>query len=41
LGDLERALVEWRSLLRHIVLAPDYDWERWRALKAAAQKKMA
>ena len=23
-GDIERALIEWRSLLRHIVAAPDY-----------------
>ena len=36
-GDIERALMEWRSLLRHIVHAPDLEWERWRALKAAAQ----
>ena len=36
-GDIERALMEWRSLLRHIVHAPDYDWERWRELKAAAR----
>ncbi|MGV3533929.1 MAG: DEAD/DEAH box helicase [Chthoniobacteraceae bacterium] len=36
LGDLERAIIEWRSLLRHIVHAPDYDWDRWRALKAEA-----
>lgn len=35
-GDLERGLAEWRSLLRHIVLAPDYDLARWRELKAAA-----
>ncbi len=35
-GDLERALIEWRSLLRHITWAPDYDWNRWRDLKAAA-----
>jgi hypothetical protein len=35
-GDIERALIEWRSLLRHIVAAPDYEMERWRALKAAA-----
>jgi hypothetical protein len=28
--------MEWRSLLRHIIWAPDYDWDRWRALKAAA-----
>jgi len=36
-GDIERALMEWRSLLRHIVHAPDLDWKRWRELKAAAQ----
>ena len=35
-GDIERALIEWRSLLRHIVWAPDHEWPRWRALKAAA-----
>ena len=35
-GDIERALMEWRSLLRHIAGAPDLDWERWRALKRAA-----
>lgn len=36
LGDLERALVEWRSLLRHLIHAPEYDWGRWRELKTAA-----
>ncbi len=35
-GDIERALVEWRSLLRHIVWAPDYEHARWRALKMGA-----
>ncbi len=35
-GDIERALMEWRSLLRHIVGAPDLEWERWRALKKLA-----
>jgi hypothetical protein len=35
-GDLERALVEWRSLLRHILWAPTYDLARWQALKSAA-----
>lgn len=35
-GDLERALIEWRSLLRHITWAPDLDWTRWRALRDAA-----
>ena len=37
LGDLERALIEWRSVLRHIAHAPDYDWDRWRALQRAAR----
>jgi hypothetical protein len=36
LGDIERALIEWRSLLRQIHWAPDYDWPRWRELKASA-----
>jgi superfamily II DNA/RNA helicase len=36
-GDIERALVEWRSLLRHIVWAPQHDLIRWRELKAAAK----
>lgn len=35
-GDFERAIIEWRSLLRHIVWAPDNDWPRWRELKSAA-----
>jgi hypothetical protein len=33
-GDIERARVEWRSLRLHIAHAPDYDWDRWRELKA-------
>jgi superfamily II DNA/RNA helicase len=37
-GDLERAVIEWRSLLRHIVWAPDADWPRWRELKTAAAR---
>jgi superfamily II DNA/RNA helicase len=37
-GDIERALVEWRSLVRHIALAPDYPHDRWTALKAACAK---
>jgi superfamily II DNA/RNA helicase len=32
-GDIERAITEWRSLLRQIVNAPDYNWDRWRALR--------
>jgi hypothetical protein len=35
-GDIERALMEWRSLLRHIVGAHLLEWERWRLLQTAA-----
>lgn len=37
-GDIERALLEWRSLLRHIVAAPATDYPRWLELKDAAKK---
>jgi superfamily II DNA/RNA helicase len=37
-GDIERAVVEWRSLIRHIALAPDFPNTRWQALKAACAK---
>jgi hypothetical protein len=37
-GDIERALMEWRSLLRHIIAAPALEWERWSALKAEAAR---
>jgi hypothetical protein len=37
-GDVERISLEWLSLLRHITLAPDHDWDRWRELQAEAQK---
>jgi hypothetical protein len=35
---IERALVEWRSILRHVVLAPAYPLSRWTELKAAAEE---
>jgi hypothetical protein len=35
-GDIERALVEWRSLLRRIITAPPYPLPRWNELKRAA-----
>lgn len=37
-GDIERALMEWRSLLRHIIAAPPLEWDRWRALQKAASE---
>jgi superfamily II DNA/RNA helicase len=39
-GDIERAKVEWRSLRLHIAHAPDYEWDRWRALKTACQDSL-
>lgn len=35
-GDMQRARLEWLSLLRHIARGPDVDWDRWRELQAAA-----
>ena len=32
-GDIERAHLEWKSLLRHASAAPDLPWERWRELR--------
>jgi len=36
-GDIDRAIIEWRSLLRQIAHAPEIDWPRWRALQAMAR----
>jgi hypothetical protein len=36
-GDIDRMIIEWRSLLRQIAHAPDLDWPRWRALQAMAR----
>lgn len=41
LGDVERARLEWHSLVRHVAHAPDLDWTRWRALQAAARRYAA
>ena len=35
-GDIDRVIIEWRSLLRQIAHAPDLEWPRWRALQAMA-----
>ena len=37
-GDIERVRLEWVSLLRHIVFAPDFEWDRWRSLQSEAEK---
>jgi hypothetical protein len=35
-GDIDRVIIEWRSLLRQISKAPSLDWGRWQALQAMA-----
>ncbi|MEM7602333.1 MAG: DEAD/DEAH box helicase, partial [Verrucomicrobiota bacterium] len=40
-GDVERAFVEWLSLLRHIKHAPDIENERWMELKEAASRELS
>jgi superfamily II DNA/RNA helicase len=36
-GDIDRIIIEWRSLLRRLAHAPELDWPRWRALQASAK----
>ncbi len=36
-GDIDRIIIEWRSLLRQISKAPPLDWPRWTALQAMAK----
>ena len=36
-GDIDRVIIEWRSLLRQIAHAPELDWPRWRAFQAMAK----
>ncbi len=35
-GDIERARLEWRSLLNHCIHAPDLEWNRWLDFKRLA-----
>ena len=35
-GDLERALLEWRSTLQLIAHGPDHPWTRWQELRRAS-----
>jgi len=36
-GDIDRAIIEWRSLLRQIAHAPELEWSRWQALQSMAR----
>ncbi len=35
-GDIDRAIIEWRSLLRQVAQAPVYPWNRWQHLQRVA-----
>lgn len=37
IGDIDRMIIEWRSLLRQISHAPALPWPRWEALRALAR----
>ena len=36
-GDIDRIIIEWRSLLRQIAHAPSLEWPRWQALQTLAR----
>ncbi|PHX94922.1 MAG: DEAD/DEAH box helicase, partial [Pedosphaera sp.] len=33
IGDIDRMIIEWRSILRQVAHSPDLEWPRWQALK--------
>lgn len=37
-GDIDRIIIEWRSILRQIAHAPALEWNRWIGLKAKAKE---
>jgi RAD3-like DEAD/DEAH box helicase/helicase-like protein len=39
-GDIDRAIIEWRSLLRQIAHAPPLDWSRWHGVQALAKNML-
>lgn len=38
IGDIERAMIEWKSLLLQIATAPPHDWPRWLAFQQYVQE---
>jgi hypothetical protein len=36
-GDIDRVIIEWRSMLRQLAHAPDLEWPRWQALRVLAR----
>lgn len=35
-GDIDRIIIEWRSLLRRVTHAPELDWDRWNQFQKLA-----
>ena len=35
--DIDRVIIEWRSMLRRIAHSPSLDWARWTALQQLAK----
>lgn len=38
MGDIDRMIIEWRSLLRQITHSPVIEWDRWTNLQALARE---
>ncbi|MGI8965852.1 MAG: DEAD/DEAH box helicase, partial [Limisphaerales bacterium] len=36
-GDIDRMIIEWRSMMRQISHAPELDWPRWKNFQALAK----
>jgi hypothetical protein len=36
-GDIDRVIIEWRSMLRRIAHSPQLDWARWTGLQHLAR----
>ena len=39
-GDIDRVIIEWRSMLRQIAHAPALEWERWQGLREKAKETL-
>ena len=39
-GDMERAVLEWRAILRQIIHSPDFAWDRWIELREEAWRHL-
>jgi superfamily II DNA/RNA helicase len=37
IGDIERAMIEWKNLLLQVANSPDYPWDRWQQFQQYVQ----